>query len=80
MARPTKNPSTQPHRQPGSVDSAEVSRDSQLSAAIKTSTAKAEQPKPSILPASKVKQRGKASPLQPFLKSQWCDKALRAIF
>ena len=73
---PTKKPSKQPPGQSGKVDSAKESRDSKPPVAIKTSTAKTKQPKPSTPPASKVNQRGKASPLQPFLKSQWRDKAL----
>ncbi len=73
---PAKKPLEQPPRQPGKVDSAKVSRDSQPSAAAKTSTTKTKQPKPSTPPGSKVNQRGKASNLQRFLKSQWRDKAL----
>lgn len=75
---PLKNHQSSRIVKPGKVDAAKVSRDSQPLAASKTSTAKAKQPKPSMPPASKVNQRGKASNLQPFLKSQWRDQALTA--
>lgn len=74
-ALPVKKTSTQPRGQQGKAASAEASRDFKPSASIKTSTAKVKQPKAST-PTSKVNQRGKASNLQRFLKSQWRDKAL----
>lgn len=77
IAAPTpKKPAKQPSRQPRNVVSAKASRDSKPAAATKTSTAKAKPSKPATPPVSNVKQRGKASPLQRFLKSQWRDKAL----
>ncbi|XGW00804.1 MAG: hypothetical protein ACAF41_34465 (plasmid) [Leptolyngbya sp. BL-A-14] len=79
IAAPTpKKPSKQPSRQQRNVASAKASRDSKPVAATKTSTAKAKPPKPATPPARNANQRGQASPLQPFLKSQWRDKALTA--
>ncbi len=75
-ALPTKKTLKQSRGQQGKAASAKTSRDSKPSASTKTSTVPAKQANPSMPPVSKVAQRGKTSPLQRFLKSQWQDKAL----
>jgi len=73
---PAKKPLEQSRGQQGKAASAKTSRGTKPSAATKTGTLPAKQATPSTPPVSKAAQRGKASPLQRFLKSQWRDKAL----
>jgi hypothetical protein len=62
--------------QQGKAASAKTSRGTKPSASTKPRTVPAKQATLSTPPVSKAAQRGKASPLQRFLKSQWQDKAL----
>ncbi|XGV97696.1 MAG: hypothetical protein ACAF41_01885 [Leptolyngbya sp. BL-A-14] len=77
-ARLPQKPAKQSPRQQRHVASAKAARDSQPATATKTNLAKTKPSKPATPPPHNVNQRGKASPLQRFLKRQWHDKALTA--